>query len=151
MLNKFTASVLAAAALLCALPASAQFQKPEDAIKYRKAAFTVMGTHFSRIGAMVNNRVPFDAKVAAENADLVAEMAKLPFAGFGPGTDKGDTRAKPEIWTEMDKFRAGATKLQEESVKLAAAAKGGNADALKAAFGEAAKTCKACHDSYRKE
>lgn len=151
MLNKILASVLATAAMLCALPASAQFQKPEDAIKYRKAAFTVMGTHFSRIGAMVNNRVPFDAKVAAENADIVAEMAKLPFAGFGPGTDKGDTRAKPEIWTEMDKFRAGGTKLQEESVKLAAAAKGGNADALKAAFGEAAKTCKACHDSYRKD
>jgi cytochrome c556 len=151
MLSKLLLSLVAAAGVLSALPASAQFQKPEDAIKYRKAAFTVMGAHFGRIGAMVNNRVPFDAKAAAENADIVAEMAKLPFAGFGPGTDKGDTRAKPEIWTEMDKFRGGATKLQEESVKLAAAAKVGTPEALKAAFGEAAKTCKACHDSYRKE
>lgn len=151
-MKKFVLALSTLAALLTALPAAAQFQKPEDAIKYRKAAFTVMGAHFGRIGAMVNNRVPFDAKVAAENAEIVAEMAKLPFAGFGPGTDKGgDTRAKPEIWAEMDKFRAGATKLQEESVKLATAAKGGNADTLKAAFGEAAKTCKACHDNYRKE
>lgn len=138
-------------ALLTALPAAAQFQKPEDAIKYRKAAFTVMGAHFGRIGAMVNNRMPFDAKVASENADLVAELAKLPFAGFGPGTDKGDTRAKPEIWTEMDKFNAGAKKMQEETTKLAAAAKGGNLDTIKAAFGEAGKSCKGCHDSYRKE
>ncbi len=136
---------------LVALPAAAQFQKPEDAIKYRKAAFTVLGAHFGRIGAMANNRVPFDAKVASENADIVADIAKLPFAGFGPGTDKGDTRAKPEIWTEQDKFKAGATKMQEESVKLAAAAKSGNLDTLKAAFGETAKTCKACHDAYRKE
>lgn len=151
-MKKFALVLSTLTALLTALPAAAQFQKPEDAIKYRKAAFTVMGTHFSRIGAMVNNRVPFDAKVASENADIVADMAKLPFAGFGPGTDKGgETRAKPEIWAEMDKFRAGATKLQEESVKLAAAAKGGNADSLKAAFGETAKACKACHDSYRKE
>ncbi len=150
-MSKTLVTILTAAGLLAALPAAAQFQKPEDAIKYRKAAFTVLGTHFSRIGAMVNNRVPFDAKVAADNAAIVATMASLPFAGFGPGTDKGDTRAKAEIWTEMDKFRAGGTKMQEESVKLAAAAKSGNADTLKAAFGEAAKTCKACHDDYRKD
>lgn len=149
---KKTALVLATvAALFTGLPAAAQFQKPEDAIKYRKAAFTVLGTHFGRIGAMVNNRIPFDAKVAAENADIVAAMSKLPYAGFGPGTDKGDTRAKPEIWTEQDKFNAGAKKMQEEVAKLDTAAKSGNADSLKAAFGEAAKTCKACHDAYRKE
>lgn len=150
-MKKFVLALSTVAALATALPAAAQFQKPEDAIKYRKAAFTVMGAHFGRIGAMVNNRVPFDAKVASENADLVADLAKLPFAGFGPGTDKGDTRAKPEIWSEMDKFNAGAKKMQEDTAKLAAAAKGGNLDAIKAAFGEAGKSCKGCHDNYRKE
>lgn len=40
-------------------PASAQFQKPEDAVKYRKSALTVMSNHFGRIGAMANGRVPF--------------------------------------------------------------------------------------------
>jgi cytochrome c556 len=144
-------ALTALASAFVALPAAAQFQKPEDAIKYRKAAFTVLGTHFGRVGAMATGRAPYDAKAAAENADIVADIAKLPFAGFGPGTDKGDTRAKPEIWAEMDKFRAGATKMQEETAKLATAAKAGNLDTLKAAFGEAAKTCKACHDAYRKE
>ena len=140
------------ASLTVALPAAAQFQKPETAIKYRKAAFTVMGTHFGRIGAMVNNRAPYDAKAAMENADITASMAKLPFAAFGPGTDKGgDTRAKPEIWTEMDKFRAAASKMQEETAKLATVAKAGNPDTLKAAFGEAAQACKACHDAFQKE
>jgi cytochrome c556 len=137
--------------LLSALPAAAQFAKPEDAIKYRKAAFTVMGTHFGRIGAMANGRVPFDAKVASENAELVLAMSKLPFDTFGPGTDKGETRAKPEIWTETDKFKAGAAKLQDDALKLSMAAKGGNLDAIKAAFGETGKSCKACHDAYRKE
>jgi cytochrome c556 len=41
--------------------------------------------------------------------------------------------------------------MQDEIAKLNAAAKAGNADQLKAAFGEAAKTCKACHDAYRKD
>lgn len=146
---------ICAAAMSCgallAMPAAAQFAKPEDAVKYRKGAFTVMAAHFGRIGAMANGRVPFDAKVAAENAELVATLSRLPFDGFGPGTDKGETRAKPEIWTEQDKFKAAAAKLQEETAKLNAAAKSGNADAVKTAFGEVGKACKACHDNYRKD
>ncbi|HET7865801.1 MAG TPA: cytochrome c [Burkholderiaceae bacterium] len=143
---------LAAVASLCtALPAAAQFAKPEDAIKYRKAAFTVMAAHFGRVAAMANGRIPFDAKVAADNAEIATMMSKLPYAGFIDGTDKGDTKAKPEIWTERDKFNAAATTMQEEMVKLNAAAKTGNLDAIKAAAGNVGKACKGCHDTYRKE
>jgi cytochrome c556 len=134
-----------------AAPAQAQFAKPEDAIKYRKAALTVMAAHFGRVGAMVNGRAPFDAKVAQENADVVAAMSKLPWHAFGEGTDRGDTRAKPEIWKEAAKFKEGADKLQAEATKLAAAAKTGNLDNIKAAFGPTASSCKACHDAYRKD
>lgn len=143
--------LVAAAALgaATALPAAAQFAKPQDAIKYRKAAFTVMGTHFARLGAMANGRVPFDAKAASDNAELVAIASRLPFTAFGEGTDLGETRAKPDIWSENDKFRAAAVKMQEEVAKLEAAAKTGSLDKLKAAFGGAARSCKACHDSYR--
>lgn len=146
--------LLVAAAVLSvtvALPAAAQFQKPEDAVKYRKAAFNVMATHFGRLGAMANGRIPFDAKVAAENADLALTMSKLPYAAFTEGSDKGDTKAKAEIWTESDKFRASAAKMQEEMVKLNAAAKTGSVESLKAAFGPTGAACKACHDAYRKE
>ena len=141
----------AVGALATALPAAAQFAKPEDAIKYRKAAFTVMATHFGRVAAMANGRIPFDAKMAADNAEIATSMSKLPYAGFVDGTDKGDTKAKAEIWTERDKFNAAAGKMQEEMVKLNTVAKGGNIDAIKAAAGETGKACKACHDNYRKE
>lgn len=143
------ALVLATAVL--STPAMAQFQKPEDAIKYRKASFTVMAAHFGRIGAMANGRVPFDAKVAAENAAIVETMSRLPWAAFGPGTDKGDTRALPDIWKEQDAFKAGADKMQAEIGKLVAATKTGNLDSVKAAFGAAGQTCKACHDDFRKD
>lgn len=150
-MKRLMMAAAAVATLVTALPAAAQFQKPEDAIKYRKGAFNVMGNHFGRIGAMANGRVPFDARAAQVNAELVNTLAALPWAGFIEGTASGDTRAKPEIWTEADKFKAGAQKMQEEVAKLNAAAKTGNLDTLKAAFGEAGKTCKACHDNYRKE
>lgn len=137
--------------LALALPAAAQFAKPEDAIKYRKAAFTVMAAHFGRVAAMASGKAPFDAKAAAENAEVATAMSKLPFVAFVEGTDKGETRAKPEIWTQMDKVKAGATKMQDEMAKLNVAAKSGSLDAIKAAVGETGKSCKACHDEYRKE
>lgn len=134
-----------------ALPAAAQFAKPEDAIKYRKAAFTVMATHFGRVAAMANGRIPFDAKAAADNAEIATIASKLPYAGFVEGTDKGETKAEPKIWTERDKFNGAASKMQEEMAKLNVAAKSGNIDTIKAAVGETGKSCKACHDVYRKE
>lgn len=149
---KILACIAAAVALVTlSSTASAQFAKPEDAIKYRQSSLSVMGTHFGRIGAMVNGRVPFDAKVAAENADIVATMAQLPWAAFGPGTDKGaiPTRAKAEIWTEQAKFKELSEKMNAEVAKLQAAAKTGNPDTLKAAFGATGASCKACHDNYQ--
>ena len=154
MTRHFQTLLLTGAALLgsaIALPAAAQFAKPEDAIKYRKAAFTVMATHFGRVAGMANGKIPFDAKAAAENAEIATMMSKLPYAGLVDGSDKGETKAEPKIWAEKDKFNAAATKMQEEMVKLNVAAKGGNLDAIKAAAGDTGKACKACHDTYRKE
>jgi cytochrome c556 len=150
-MKRLCIALCATAGLFAALPANAQFQKPADAIKYRKAAFTLMANHFGRIGAMANGKVPFDAKAAAENAELLTHLAALPAAGFIAGTDKGDTRALPEIWTEATEFKAGMTKLQDEMGKLNAAAKTGDLAQLKTAFGNTGQTCKACHDNYRKE
>jgi cytochrome c556 len=99
---------------------------------------------------MANGRVPFDAKAATENAEVLATVSKLPWAAFGPGTDKvGNTKAKPEIWAEQAKFKDLSDKMTGETAKLATAAKMGNLDALKAAFGPTAASCKACHDAYR--
>jgi cytochrome c556 len=141
-MKKLTLVLLALSATAWSLNASAQFAKPEDAIKYRKAALSVMGTHFGRLGAMAQGRVPF-------NADLVASMAKLPWSAFAEGTDAGDTKAKPEIWKQSAKFKEAADKLQAESIKLATAAHSGKEDAFKAAFTATAGTCKSCHDDFR--
>ena len=151
MTKKHAVIALAGIAAVCtALPASAQFQKPEDAVKYRKAAFTVMASHFGRIAAMAQGKAPFDAAAASANADIVAMVSMLPYAGFvegTAGTDKGS--AKASIWTERAKFDDAAKKMQDEATKLAAVARGGNLDQIKVAVGAVGQSCKACHDNYR--
>jgi cytochrome c556 len=149
---RLLAAAAVIAGLVTALPAAAQFQKPEDAIKYRQSAFTVMANHLGRVGAMAQGRVPFDAKVAAENTAIVVAMSTLPFTAFGPNTDMGlPNRAKPEIWRESAKFKAAADKMAEEVKKLDAAARAGSLDAVKAAMGAVGGSCKACHDDFRAE
>lgn len=146
-MKTIAALALAAVAATLSAPAAAQFAKAEDAIKYRQGALFVIGQHFGRLGAMAQGKIPFDAKAAQDNADVVLNMSKLPWAGFGPGTEGG--KAKPAIWKEQAKYKEHSDKFEAEAVKLAAAAKTGNLDNLKAAFGDAAGTCKACHDAYR--
>lgn len=141
--------LLALVAVAAATPAMAQFQKAEDAVKYRQNSFFVMSQHFGRLGAMANGKAPFDAKAAADNAAIVQTLAALPWAGFTPATESLKSNAKPEMWVEKAKFDQGAEKMRGEVAKLAVAAKSGNLDALKTAFADTAATCKACHDSYK--
>ncbi|WP_418118218.1 cytochrome c [Variovorax sp. 375MFSha3.1] len=146
-MKRFASLAVAAACAAMSLPAAAQFAKPEDAIKYRQSSLFVMSQHFGRLGAMANGRAPYDAAAAAANAEVVADMAKLPWAGFSAGAEGG--KAKPDIWKEDAKFKERQQKLVEETGKLVTAAKAGNLDALKAQFGPTAASCKACHDSFR--
>jgi cytochrome c556 len=111
-------AVAAAAAALTPFAASAQFAKPEDAIKYRQAAFAVMGAHFGRIGAMVNGRIPYDAKAAADNAALVVTLSKLPGVAFPVGSEAGGERGRQAAGRRrrpghaQDRVRRGGGHLQ---------------------------------------
>lgn len=143
----------AATALSFVWPAFAQnngFARIDDAIKYRQSALVLQNYHLGRLAAMVNGRIPFDPKAAVEHAETLAAVSKLPFVAFIDASDKGNTRAKPEIWTERDKFNAAAAKLQEEVAKLNATAKGGDLAQIKSAVGAVGKSCKACHDDYQR-
>ena len=111
-------SLVLMAAIAAAGPAHAQFAKAEDAVKYRKSALFVMQQNFARVAGMAGGKIPFDAKVAADSAAVAEYVSRLPWTAFGEGTDKGDTRAKPEIWKERAKFDEYADKMQAEMVKL---------------------------------
>jgi len=151
LLSKPFLGVVLMAGIAGAAHAQAPFAKAEDAIKYRKSAMFVMAQHYGRLGPVVKGERPYNKDEVARNAAIAEAMSKLPFEGFVAGTDKGDTTAKPEIWTDAAKFKASAEKMQQEIGKLAQVAKGGDLNAIKAQFGETGKTCKGCHDDFRKK
>ena len=149
---KFVAPV-AALALGATLSLNAAAQaKPEDLVKQRKAALTMVAKYFGPIGAMVQGKAPYDAKIVARNAGYLETLSAMPWDGFDASTESfKETRAKPELYKEKAKFDQMATDMQGALAKLNGAAKGGDQNAVKAAFGDVGKACKSCHDAYRKD
>jgi cytochrome c556 len=142
--------VMSVALLGIAIGAGATWaqMKPEDAIKYRQSAMFLVGQNFGPLAAMAQGKMPYDKDAAIKYAEIVAFVSKLPLRGFQPGTDMGgDTKAKPEIWENMDDFKAKLEKMQQETAKLPEVA--GDFNALKAQVGDTGKACKACHDKYK--
>ena len=147
---KRLAIVVLAVAGMVSASAIAQM-KAEEAIKLRQSAMKLINYNFGSIGAMVNDKKPYNKEEAIRNGANLESLTTMPFEFFIAGTDKGETKAKPEVWKESDKFKAGAEKLQAESVKLAQVTKTGDMAALKAQFNATAQACKACHDNFREK
>jgi cytochrome c556 len=144
-----------AVALACAVgwmgAVHAQFSKPERAVEYRQAAFTLMNNHMGRISQAVQGKVPYDKDAVVRSAEIIEIVGKLPYEAFAPGTDLMESKAKPAIWKEEAKFKQLAADMQAETVKLTAAAKTGNLDSVRNQFRATAKSCDACHDAYREK
>ena len=149
-MNRKTWIIGATGALALAVSMAALAAKPEDAIKYRRGVMAAQGWNVGAMGAMVKGEKPYDKAEFAQRATNLAALSKMALEGFTvEGSDKGDTKAKPEAFAEMDKFKGGVEKLNTETAKLAQVAAGGDLGAIKAQFGEVAKVCKGCHDNFR--
>ncbi|MEP7070314.1 MAG: cytochrome c, partial [Usitatibacter sp.] len=93
-----------------AIGAQAQQVKPENQVKFRRAAYQLMNLNFGSLAAMAEDKKPFNRDEASRNAEFVALLATVPRSYFGEGTDK-DTKAKPEIWAHRADFDAKMDKM----------------------------------------
>jgi cytochrome c556 len=144
---KKTALLAAFAAAIATFAADAQQMKPEDQLKQRQAGYRVLGYNFGSLAAMAQDKKPYNKEEAIRNANLAAAIADYPRNFFGEGTDKGETKAKPEIWQKRSDFDGKMDKMITAVKALPQAA--GDPAALKQAVADAGAACKACHDDYR--
>jgi len=132
--------------------AYAQFDKPEDAIKYRQSVMFLISQHIKRMGAVVQGKAAYDKDDFSTNADVVAMLATLPWQAFTqPGTDKGDTIMTSAVFEKEDQFREISESFQTATAKLASTAKSGDLNAIKAQFGKTVQNCGNCHKEFRKK
>lgn len=118
-----------------------------DVIAQRKENRKQAGAAMRAIKGIIDAKGPTNGAVA--QAAKLKEL-ELAFVNMFPaGSDKGDTKALPTIWTDRAGFVAASKASDAAYDKLAVAAGSGDLAALTAAFGETGKTCGACHDKFR--
>ncbi|MBA6420857.1 cytochrome c [Pseudomonas sp. 5Ae-yellow] len=148
-------TLLGGTLLVVSLSAAAAQLSPEDQIETRKAGFTYMAWNMGKIKAQViDESVEYNPEQVSAAANAIAAIANSGMGAlFGPGTDqdvgKQVTRADPALFANMNDMAELAGNLGTASDNLVAAAATGDASAVRVAFGEVGKSCKACHDKYR--
>jgi len=118
-----------------------------DVIAERRAGLKRMGEHMQAMKAVVDNRGDVRPLTATVD-DMIAWYQSLP-GRFPPGSDRGDTRALPAIWTERASFETVANNMVNQLQVLRTAAASGDAAAFATAYGQTGQTCSTCHRPYR--
>ena len=140
------------AALAASAPARAADSPEETAIKAREGVMHIRAFNLGNLVAMVKKEVPYDADAAQTYASNLKTLNQLDMRGAwmeGTSVDQYiDSRAKPEIWAQGDKFADHGKKEAEAADKLAAVA-GDGLNSMAPAVKDLAETCKGCHDDFR--
>jgi cytochrome c556 len=127
----------------------------EQALKVmhdRHENYEKIGDAMKVIGRELKGDSPDLAQVR-QKADVIATLAPQVKTWFpqGTGPDVGKTHAKAEIWQKPDDFAAKARDLETAAAAFKTAAAGNDVAAIRAAQGNLGKSCKACHDLYRRK
>jgi cytochrome c556 len=118
-----------------------------NVLEERKQGFRSMGQSMEAIQRIVENRQPVAGAVAP--ARVIAEFAPKIKGLFPPGSDRGETRALPAIWSDRAGFDRVADAMVPAATALLAAAESGDAARLGAQLQATGQACGACHRPYR--
>jgi len=122
-----------------------------QAINVRKAVFTLIGSNFKPVGEVLQGRASYESADVPKSASRVAFLAGLLNEAFPDNSASGDTKARPEIWSNRADFDKRVKDFQDHSaalVQVAAREKSGS-DAFKAAAAAVGQDCKGCHENYK--
>ena len=131
--------------------AISHYDDKEPQQSYRQSWFALLAANFGPMVSMVKGEIPWQEDQMASYADQLAALTTLDvMRGFSDGSDKGTTRAKPEIWQDTADFQAKMKDLDTAVAALQTVAnQGTDRKAIAEAVGGTGKACKACHDEYK--
>lgn len=136
-------AVLALGAVALATGVAAQ----GNVLQQRQALMKEMGDQVKAGSAVLKGQAKYDAeKAAAIFKSLGASMqdfGKL----FPPGSNTGDTKAAPAVWSDRAGFDAAIASFNKVVAANAGAA--GTEAGFKTAFTAVANECRTCHETYK--
>jgi cytochrome c556 len=118
-----------------------------DPIQTRQTGLDLLAGTFAGIRAVV--AANGDVKTLEGPGKAIKRWGMLFPTLFPAGSDKGETKAAPAIWSDNAGFQKASMALSAAGDTLATAAKAGDAAAVTAAVKGIGDACGACHKEYR--
>jgi cytochrome c556 len=118
-----------------------------DPILTRQAGLDLLAGTFAGVKTVVTTNG--DVKTLEGAGKAIQRWGGLMPTLFPAGSDKGNTKAAPAIWTNQAGFQKAAMTLSTAGETLATAAKSGDATAVAAAYKGVGDACGACHKEFR--
>jgi cytochrome c556 len=148
---KFRIAALALIAGIAAAPSAlSHLDSTAFNQSYRQSLFALLGANFGPMTSMVKGEMHWNQARFIGWTDDLARAAELDIMrGFPAGSGIGRTRAKPEIWDNLEDFEAKIADLRKETALMAEVARSSDRKALIKQFQRTGGTCKACHDEYK--
>jgi cytochrome c556 len=131
------------AALLAQEEATGVVKERMDLMETQKDAMKVLG-------AMAKGQVPFDAAKATAAAKEIESTSANILQLFPEGSGGEPSEAKPEIWTQWEKFTTDTERLATAAAALEEAVSSESPE-WKAKFKDVIDACKTCHKTFRAE
>ncbi len=148
--REFAAVTIGAAMIALAPLAQAHFDDKQMAQSYRQSWFALLANNFGPMAATVKGEIPWnDEQMQIWARDFAAVSQLRLMRGFVAGSEQGTTRAKPEIWDNLDDFESKLGDLRDAAIALETAVNGGDRKVIATSVGETGEACKACHDEYK--
>lgn len=116
-------------------------------VKERMDNFEASKASMKRLKKAVKHN---DFVIVAKEAESINHWALKLIKHFPSGSNSAPSEALDLIWEEFDRFELKAMEQIEASDRLREAGLAGDAKGAASAFSALAKSCKACHDDYRK-
>ncbi len=151
-ISKLAISIGLSLTALSTMADSAKSQKHADnALKMRKAVFSLLGSNMGPMGAMAKGKIPLNKEIVEKNALRINQLSLMMADYLKTDTSKFKlkTDALDKIWSEQDKFAEKIEALTKSSDALYLAAKSGHEKAILMGIKKVGGSCGSCHDDYK--
>lgn len=148
MIRKFVVGAVAVAGIALAgvvfTAPSADAQS--DVIEKRQAAMKQVSEGMKVLGGTMKGEMAYSDAAVDEAAQKIVTNLEEAAELFPEGSHEGRTRAKPEIWQNMDEFEAALNRAVQAAQAVMASS---DEASFKAAFPQLGGACGGCHEKFR--
>ncbi len=122
----------------------------EEIIKYRQNVMLSQRANMAAAMAIAKGKVEFGERLLEHARALEAKTKNIPQL-FPRGSDKGKTKALPAIWQDNEEFVKRAKDNEQKARALVQTIERGDRENAEPALKTLLKSCKSCHQDFRKK